>query len=474
MRSQGLTPIANLLGATDLWVSRIGFGCYRVHEFEPEHRLALQNALLSGCNLIDTSGNYMDGSSERLVGDVLNDLIETGRLQREEVVVVTKAGYVQGENLREAKERAATRLAFPDMVEFQADCWHNISPEYLEHQITKSLERLRLSCLDVLLLHNPEYFLKASGTREVYYQRIENAFRHLESEREKGRIRFYGISSNTFPEPESRSTFTSLAKTVEIANNLHEKNHFAVVQCPFNLFESGAALLKNNQAKNDANKGNERKTFLEFAAEKGLGVLTNRPFNASQQGRLVRLTSFPTHDEIEIKGHLHTVLGKAIELEKRLPDYPRSPQGLLWAHVLRDRLGELDDVLAWKEVLYNQIFPSTRQALKRLPETFQGWAETYQTALQELVRLITADLENLAERKSKLISDQMNALAPELSSSASLSRKMLRLYLGLPEISSVLVGMRSPSYVQDTLAWESPLPKPDALSVLEKSQRHRS
>ncbi len=61
-------------------MSRLGFGCYRVDDETPDHREALIQALQGGCSLIDTSTNYMDGSSERMVGSVLAELEKDGRL----------------------------------------------------------------------------------------------------------------------------------------------------------------------------------------------------------------------------------------------------------------------------------------------------------------------------------------------------------------------------------------------------------
>lgn len=450
-----------LLGSTELTVSRVGFGGYRIHEFDPDHREALREALLSGCNIIDTSANYTDGSSERLIGEVTSELFSDGRLKRQEIVFVTKVGYVQGQNLRDAKAR---QKPFPDMVEYQTDCWHNISPEYIEDQITKSLERLRVETLDILLLHNPEYFLKTEANRELYYQRIEKAFRHLESECEKGRIRYYGISSNTFPEPESRSDFTSLARVYEIAESISKPSRFAVIQLPFNLFEAGAALNRNNNLK----------SVFDFAIEHKLGVLTNRPFNAFAKGRLVRLTSFPTHDEVEVKGDMHIALGRAIEMEKRLPGFPKTPQGLQWAHALRDRLAEIDDLLIWKDVLFQQILPSIRQAISRLPSEQEAWGHEYQSAMQDLLRLVTWDLENLAEKKSLLMAEQINQLAPDLSTSKTLSQKMIRLYTSLPALTTALVGMRTPNYVRDALEPQAPLKPEQAIETLMRLQRHRS
>ena len=70
------------LGNTKLTNSRLGFGTYRV-DTEAGHREALTKALLEGCNVIDTSTNYMDGESERLVGSVLQSLMMAGEVRRE-------------------------------------------------------------------------------------------------------------------------------------------------------------------------------------------------------------------------------------------------------------------------------------------------------------------------------------------------------------------------------------------------------
>ncbi|MBI2884402.1 MAG: DUF255 domain-containing protein, partial [Candidatus Methylomirabilis oxyfera] len=59
------------LGTTGLIISKLGFGGYRIDDETPEHTEALDRALRHGCNLIDTSTNYMDGGSERCVGAVL-------------------------------------------------------------------------------------------------------------------------------------------------------------------------------------------------------------------------------------------------------------------------------------------------------------------------------------------------------------------------------------------------------------------
>src|SRR5262249_44525408 len=153
------------LGDTGLVCSRFGFGSYRVDDETPAHRQALLEAAAAGVNLVDTSTNYTDGGSERLVGDALRALVRAGTLRREEAIVVSKIGYMQGENLQRAQEREAAGRPFPEVVKYGEGVWHCIHPEYLADQLPRSLERLGLATLDVCLLHNPEYFLSDAHER---------------------------------------------------------------------------------------------------------------------------------------------------------------------------------------------------------------------------------------------------------------------------------------------------------------------
>lgn len=451
---------SSVLGRTGLTVSSIGFGSYRINEYEPEHREALRHALVNGVNLIDTSSNYTDGSSERLIGDVLNELFAANRLRREQIIVVTKAGYVQGANMRDARQRMDERRPYPDMVEVSTDCWHNISPEFLEEQITRSLARLRLECIDALLLHNPEYFLKANPNRDAYYARIKKAFAFLETEVERKRIRFYGVSSNTFPEAEGKSDFTSLDRIWNIANDIKKNHHFAVIQFPMNLFEPGAAVMKNNAGH----------TVLERAREYRLGTLINRPLNSFHRDRMLRLTSFPIHDIVEVKGRLHTMLGRIVEMEKRAPA-PRGRQLIAWGHVLREKLADLGDLLQWKDALNYQILPQLASSLERIGAQNEPWAQEYRPACIELFQLITQTLEGLANEKAALLGGQLDQMIPDLSADTTITRKVLRVYRSLKGVNCVLVGMRRPGYVDDVLGNFQALPEDKVLTVMSTMHR---
>jgi hypothetical protein len=298
------------LGRTDLVTSSLGFGSYRIDDRTPEHAAALEQALLSGVNLIDTSTNYTDGASETCIGNVL------ARDRREEVIVVSKVGYVQGQALAMARAREQRGAAFPEMVKYTDGCWHCIHPEFLADQLERSLGRLRVEKVDVYLLHNPEYFFtdaakrRRSGSlealRDEFYDRIRRAFSHLEGEVRRGRIGFYGVSSNTFIVPASDPEATSLERMWTIAGEVAREHHFAVAQLPANLFESGAMRTRNNLA--------GTWTGLEFAQEHDLAVLVNRPLNAFYREQLIRLADTPVRSP-EVHARIDPFLPPAYRAE---------------------------------------------------------------------------------------------------------------------------------------------------------------
>jgi aryl-alcohol dehydrogenase-like predicted oxidoreductase len=289
------------LGRTGLVNSSLGFGSYRINDRTPEHASALDKALRSGVNLVDTSTNYTDGSSESCIGNVL------ARQQREELIVVSKVGYVQGQALAMARTREQRGSAFPEMVKYTEGCWHCIHPEYLADQLGRSLGRLRVENVDIYLLHNPEYFFMDASKRckgalletlrDQFYDRIQRAFSYLENEVRRGRIGFYGVSSNTFGALASDPEATSLERMWTIAGEVAHEHHFAVVQLPANLFESGAMLTRNNVT--------GTRTVLEFAREHGLAVLINRPLNAFYREQLIRLADAPVRS-ITITREIHS------------------------------------------------------------------------------------------------------------------------------------------------------------------------
>ena len=258
-------------------MGKIGFGTYRLSIRSAEHKKALTLALSNGCSLIDTAANYTNGDSERLIGEVLRENPSF------KPIIMTKAGYIQGESLKLLQDLHAAGKAREDLVEVDEHLKHSIHPDFLQAQFEGSLARLGLEKIDYFLLHNPEYYFKSPGAnQDEYYERIQKAFIYLESEVEKGRIKGYGISSNNFILPLNDAEVTNLSRVVECAIQI-KALHFKIVQFPFNLLEINA-LEKLGEF------GDE--SLLELCQRHDLLTVVNRPLNAFSQGQLVRLATY--------------------------------------------------------------------------------------------------------------------------------------------------------------------------------------
>lgn len=238
-------------------LSALGFGCYRVCTSNPIHARSLLAALEAGCNLVDTASTYTGGDSERLVGDVLNDF------GRHRAFVVTKAGYDD-----DAGPTGPTA--------------HSMHPDVLLERLERSRRRLRTGTVDGFLLHNPEHHFDLpdhDGGIDAYYAQIGRAFEVLEDAVAAGHLRYYGISSNTFPLPPTAERCTSLRRVLAIAGGVSEDHHFRLAQFPFNLVERGAS-----------DSTSDGPSLIEFARSNGIVTLANRPLNALVDGTALRLS----------------------------------------------------------------------------------------------------------------------------------------------------------------------------------------
>lgn len=456
------------LGRTGLHASRLGFGCYRIDAVSAAHAEALEYALRNGINLIDTPTNYGDGESEQLVGRVLRALLAEGKIAREEVVLVSKTGYVQGQNLRLAMERERNGAPFPEMVKYMEGCWHCIHPEFLEDQLARSLARLQNDKLDVLLLHNPEYFLSRAKqqhtplheARAEYERRIARAFEFLERKVAEGKIGWYGISSNTFPRPSNDPEFTSLEGVWKIAEQLDLYHHFAVIQFPLNFFESGAVFEKNQRE--------GAQTLLEFATERGLATLANRPLNAITGREMIRLADFETMP-LEQAGKIYPQqLANLATLEKELVDSlaPRFDlsshlqnieQLLNWAEQLGDGLRMFRGWAHWDHVQQYTLVPHTERVLHFLHnaigenETWRAGENRYRAALAAVLQTLSAVHSRDAAERSREVRTHLDRAVPEPATSSTLSQKALRVLLNTGGLDAVLLGMRRRTYVEDGL-----------------------
>jgi aryl-alcohol dehydrogenase-like predicted oxidoreductase len=462
-------PVAcSRLGMTQLTASQAGFGCYRVSVGVAHHEKALRRALREGINLIDTSTNYADGGSETLVGQVLENLMDKGELARDEVVIVSKVGYLQGQNFSLSRERKQQGRQFPELVEYAEGLEHCIHPEFLRDQLARSLERLKLETLDFYLLHNPEYYLEwahkngdaLDSARTEYYRRIHTAFAYLEDEAARGRIRGYGVSSNTFVAAADQPDFTCLETIWQIAESMGAGHHFRLIQLPCNLLEPGA-VLENNQPGGGS--------VLDFAQKKGLGVLVNRPLNAFYNNQLFRLAEVPDV-EIQPKDEIVRKIQFLSKSEKRLwmkilpaTDIPpglrvRIKEQMAIGDTLKQHWLNFSSYERWRQVKTGNLLPRIQGVMNFLePYAEQNadlskWMTSHRTKIDEAFEAVASLYAERAARKVDRIRRAVAAADRDWAAEGSLSQKALRALRSTPGVSCVLVGMRREAYVSDVIA----------------------
>ena len=481
-KSENKVDAYRILGRTNLKVSKIGFGTYRCQQNNEVHFQALQSAIQKGCNIIDTSANYMDGMAESLIGDVINQEIVWGKLQREEMVLVSKVGYIQGQNLDIAQNKEKEQKPFPEVVQYSPGVWHCIHPYFIKDQITRTLSRMHIDTLDVYLLHNPEYFLLnarknnptvTDSTFNEFYDRIFHAFLEMENLVEQGLICYYGISANTFIVPKINPGFVSLSRIWKAYENAcvkkeisTEEGHFAVIQLPYNWIEHQAFRIKNNTYQGKSF------TVLELASELNLGVLVNRPLNAIRANKILRLARYGAKKEIDYSKQFNEELNKLIEIENQILDLINQENiniqiqnGIDLINIFQNadtlrktKLQEID-ISQLNQLVAHYFIPLFKigetALLKKVPkekyEKTKSIIEGYFTQFNSTALAMKNKLDSDNYQKLKPLEKHFDELNNSLADKLTFSQKALSVAADTSGIDVVLNGMRTPKYADDSM-----------------------
>lgn len=452
------------MGDTGFLCSPLGYGTYRIYEGEINHKKSLEVALLSGCNLIDTSTNYMDGSAEHCVGTTLRKLTKKNQVSRNQIILITKTGYVQGKSLETAREKEIANTPYPEMSKISDQCWYCIHPQYLEDQLHLSRARLQVETLDFLLIHNPEYFFLAPGNekkslkelRTKFYERLEKAFYFLEKQVENGYIQYYGISSNTIADALSSRQKIHFDRILEVAKKAGGENHnLRILQLPLNLIENQAFTRSEN--------------ILNKAKQNRIAVVVNRPLNAIYKDSMIRLSDFPKK-ELPLIFDRHVKWGFALEDEWKttiapfinLPkSLPLPSQLFNWAQTLHDLRNQKMNLIDWIHLDEEKVTPQLsylfhliEQNIRRntpLHNIWSDWKKRYLLALQPLIQHLKNQATNFSHDQSSIIKECISPFLPKDMGKKPLSRLALWVASSTPGVCSVLNGMRTMAYVQDSL-----------------------
>jgi hypothetical protein len=450
---------------------KVGFGGYRIDERVQEHYDSLTKALLNGFSMIDTSSNYSDGRSEILIGNVLSDLLSSEKIKRENITLVTKGGYIQGQNYKFASKKKEQGNPFSKVVELSDGLWHCISPDFLEDQINRQLFRLNQSdeggYIDVYLLHNPEYYLTWASdnhldkdiSQDEYYIRIKKAFEFLEEKVKSGKIHYYGISSNTFISRSNKYNFTSLERILEIVDKCGYGEHFKFIELPFNLIESGALFEKNQM--------NDTKTVLELAKEKGINVLINRPLNAITSKGLVRLADFELSEitEGDISKKLQYVLLLEDDLLKEklaninIPgdDFKILESLLTFGKVIDENWKSFGSIENFNDFIEHYFSPRIDYLVEYFDEHISDdySLESFNNYMQEIFNIINAVsgyYKNFANKRNHFFHSIINDICGSKYHNLTLSQKSVLLINSIDGVSCTLIGARKEKYVDDIIS----------------------
>ncbi|MEO9209621.1 MAG: aldo/keto reductase [Ginsengibacter sp.] len=146
-----------LLGKSDLNISRIGFGCMSLKPDQPDFNEIVYAAMDKGINYFDTADLYDKGMNETLLGKAF-------KRKRDKVIIASKAGNQWRED---------------------GSGWNwNPKKEYILKCAEASLKRLQTDYLDLFQLHG--------GTME---DNIDESIEAFEILLQQGKIRYYGLSS---------------------------------------------------------------------------------------------------------------------------------------------------------------------------------------------------------------------------------------------------------------------------------------
>jgi aryl-alcohol dehydrogenase-like predicted oxidoreductase len=242
-------------------------------------------ALTSGVNVVDTAINYRCQRSERAIGRVIQELIGSGDLQRDEVVLCTKAGYIPLDGAPPADrgeyERYIRREYFDSGVLKPEDVvggGHAISPAFLVDQIERSLRNLGVQGLDFFYVHNPEQQLNAVEPAELR-SRLRKAFEALEDLTRRGVLGAYGCATwNGLRLPAGSHGHLSLYDLVETAREVAgDAHHFRVVQLPINLSMSEAVRVSTQR-----DPRGRLVHLTDAAAELGVDIVVSAPLLQGQ------------------------------------------------------------------------------------------------------------------------------------------------------------------------------------------------
>jgi aryl-alcohol dehydrogenase-like predicted oxidoreductase len=283
----------------NLLLSNVGIGTYLGEPNDTTDELvknAVKQSVLSGINVIDTAINYRAQKAERSVGKAISELINDGKIKRDQIFISTKNGYITNDAdvKQEFWEYIKNEYTQKGVIK-EGDIttgYHCMTTAYLDDQLERSLKNLGLDCVDLIYLHNAVEGQLKDISKEKFLENLKSVFELYEQKRKQGKIKFYGMATwECFRVPSDNLQYLSLQDTFELAKQIGGENHgFRFIQLPFNMYYDQALLAKNQTL------DGKPASVLEVAAKLNIGVFTSVLF---MQGRLLNPGAMPEFNDLK-------------------------------------------------------------------------------------------------------------------------------------------------------------------------------
>lgn len=229
-----------------LSASSIGIGTYlgeATDKDDAAYEAAVRFAVPHAVNVIDTAINYRGQRSERAIGSAIQQLLASGDVSRDELIVCSKGGYIPlGRETPATRDeyQAYVKREFVDQEVVRPEeivaGGHSLAPRFLRYCLAKSRQNLGVRTIDIYYVHNPGQQLGVVSPAELR-ERLRAAFAMLEEAAERGEIGVYGCATwDSLRVPPENRAHLALEDVVEIARELAgDAHHFRAVQLPINL-----------------------------------------------------------------------------------------------------------------------------------------------------------------------------------------------------------------------------------------------
>jgi aryl-alcohol dehydrogenase-like predicted oxidoreductase len=271
----------------ELTLSNVGVGTYLGNPDNQTDELvknAVKKSVESGVNVIDTAINYRAQKAERSVGKAISELINEKKINRNEVFICTKNGYVTNDGDVNSDFWTYVKNEYVQKEVIKdgdiSSGYHCMTIPYLTDQLNRSLKNLNIDCVDLMYLHNAVEGQINDVTREQFLKNLKDVFEFYETKRKEGLIQFYGMATwECFRVPQNNPQYFSLLEILQLAKEAGGTEHgFRFIQLPYNMYLDQAYMLKNQPDNGNA------VSILESAKNNHIGVFTSVPF---MQGKLL-------------------------------------------------------------------------------------------------------------------------------------------------------------------------------------------